>query len=195
MRLIAFTLLSFFVATSSTSRAGTVFELPSSIKLSEPVTALLETSQRFQDAQWRIIFFGYTHCSDVCPMSVMKMDRVIKSLQSEGIAAKGLFVSLDTDRDTEKKLSDYFSAYPDTFETLRAGDDQLSDLKAAFGVEAIDINRIASNENYLIDHSTSSFLVRKNEELIALFDMFRGDLDSQEVAERLAAAIKVNMAE
>src|SRR5688572_27956179 len=55
------------------------------------------------------VFFGFTHCPDVCPTTMFEVSEVLRALGPEGKSVRALFVTVDPERDTPEKLKDYLS--------------------------------------------------------------------------------------
>ncbi|MBS0317944.1 MAG: SCO family protein, partial [Proteobacteria bacterium] len=104
-----------------------------------------------------MLFFGYTHCPDVCPTSLTNMARVRKLLGPDGSRVQGLFVTLDPKRDTPQVLAQYVPAFDPGFLGLY-GDKQATaaaaaDFKVFFAAQKPD-----EGGNYTIDHSSGIFV-------------------------------------
>lgn len=66
-----------------------------------------------------MLFFGYTNCPDVCPITLAKMTHVVERLGADGRGVQGLFVTLDPERDTPEVLRRYMRAFHPDFAALR----------------------------------------------------------------------------
>lgn len=104
-----------------------------------------------------MLFFGYTHCPDICPTSLADMARVRKLLGPDGTRVQGLFVTLDPKRDTPQVLAQYVPAFDPGFLGLY-GDEQATaaaaaDFKVFFAPQKAD-----ERGNYTIDHSSGIFV-------------------------------------
>lgn len=68
---------------------------------------------KFSDlrGRWVVLFFGYTHCPDVCPQSLSDLSKAVKGLGPEAARVQPVFVSVDPERDTTKVLADYVGFY------------------------------------------------------------------------------------
>ena len=108
--------------------------------------------------KWSFIFFGYTHCPDVCPITMSVMADVYKDLSINNKEIQTVFVSVDPERDTTEKLSEYVNYFNQDFIGLGGNKDMVDSLTRQIGV-AYFLNNEEQKENYLVDHSASIFLI------------------------------------
>lgn len=117
----------------------------------------------------RLLFFGYTMCPDVCPMTLSKVVRIRELLGAGGDEVMTLFVSVDPARDTPEKLRAYLryfdlgdaAALTGTREEI----DAVVDLfKATYEIEQAD-----SAASYLVSHTSRLFLIDRRGKVRALF--------------------------
>ncbi|MGB1800479.1 MAG: SCO family protein [Gammaproteobacteria bacterium] len=115
--------------------------------------------------KWSFIFFGYTHCPDVCPITMSVMADVYKKLQPQHDDIQVIFASVDPDRDTTEKLAQYVSYFNKDFIGLGGDSEKVNSLTKQIGV-AYYINKEKQEENYLVDHTASIFLFDPKARLI-----------------------------
>jgi len=103
------------------------------------------------------LFFGYTHCPDVCPTTLADLARVMGMLGKDADRVQVLFVTLDPERDTRELLAQYPPAFYPTFIGL-SGDAQATEAAAkAFGI--IYQKQATKSGSYTLDHSAGTFLI------------------------------------
>lgn len=103
------------------------------------------------------LFFGYTHCPDVCPTTLADMARVMAMLGKDADKVQVLFVTLDPERDTREILAQYPPAFHPTFIGL-SGDAQATNQAAqAFGIAYQ--KQASKSGGYTLDHSAGTFLI------------------------------------
>ncbi|WP_321894240.1 SCO family protein [Paraburkholderia heleia] len=106
-----------------------------------------------------VLFFGYTHCPDVCPTTMAELSQALQQLGPD--AAKRvqvLFVTVDPERDTPQILSQYTAAFNPTFIGLRpASEDQLKQVAKDFRVYYA---KVPGNtpDSYTMDHTAASYV-------------------------------------
>jgi protein SCO1 len=112
-----------------------------------------------------LIFFGFTHCPDVCPTTLVKLAQVRKAA---GIAdLKVLFVSIDPQRDTPEVLGRYVHAFDPQFEGVTGEPQAIEALAHRFNVA---VNRVElPGGDYTMDHSAVVFLLNAQARVVAIF--------------------------
>jgi protein SCO1/2 len=128
-----------------------------------------------------LVFFGFTHCPDVCPTTLVKLAQVKKVLGLAGLQV--LFVSVDPGRDTPTALGLYVHAFDPNFIGLTGEPAALQKLTAQFGVA---VNRVdLPGGDYTMDHSAVLFLLNTHGQIVAIFTP---PFDVQHLAQDLQAA-------
>jgi protein SCO1 len=104
-----------------------------------------------------LIFFGYTHCPDVCPVTLSEYKQIRKQLGDQADKVTFLFVSVDPDRDTPQVLGDYTALFDPAIIGLTGAANELAPVYDAYGV--VHTVNPAENGNYTVDHTARTFLV------------------------------------
>ncbi len=120
----------------------------------------------------KLVFFGYTFCPDVCPLTLSNMRTVYDSLspdERKNVAA--VFVSVDPERDTPDRLGDYVHAFHPAFYGVHVPAESLEQVKQAYGVFSArrELDSSQSAAEYLVDHSAVVFLIDKDDQLRAIY--------------------------
>ena len=105
------------------------------------------------------IFFGFTHCPDVCPMTLNKMDIVINKLKKKNKALKVFFISVDTERDTPEAVKNYLSNFDNNFVGITGDPEKIFLLSKSWGILSQKI--FLENGEYNIDHSSPVILLKE----------------------------------
>src|SRR5437764_281101 len=84
--------------------------------------------------RWLLVFFGYTSCPDLCPTVLLEIAQALAQLGPAARRVQPIFVSVDPDRDTAKKLQDYVNDFDPRILPLRGTEDQLARAAKSFGV-------------------------------------------------------------
>jgi protein SCO1/2 len=116
---------------------------------------------RLSDHQGQIVlmFFGYTSCPDVCPMTLAEARRVLDGLGDEADQVTFLFITVDPERDTREVLSTYVSAFHPAIVGLRGTPDELEGVYRDYGIFAEKEELSESAVGYVINHTARVFLV------------------------------------
>lgn len=142
----------------STPRSVQNFALPAS---TGRIMRLSDFSGRYT-----LLFFGYTHCPDICPLTLFEVRRVVEQL-GDTLPLNVLFISVDGGRDTPEVLAQYISRFSPSFVGM-SGDPvtlaQLSiDYALSYRLEAPDVQG-----NYAVEHSTPVFVIDPQGQLTAV---------------------------
>ena len=107
--------------------------------------------------RWSLLFFGYSYCPDVCPMTLQTLAQVRRHMDAES-QTQLVFVSVDPERDTPQRLAEYVAYFDPALLGVTGEPDQIAALSDAAGA----FHRKAERDDggdYLVDHTTSLFLV------------------------------------
>lgn len=117
-----------------------------------------------------LLVFGYTHCPDVCPMTLMEMNRVRDQLGADADRVAFVFVSVDGDRDTPAWLNTYFNTrgINDYMIGLTGTEGQVRRVGADYGLYFKKNTTTGSAAAYLVDHTASSYLIDPQGRLSAI---------------------------
>lgn len=127
-----------------------------------------------------LIYFGYTFCPDVCPLDVVRNAEAIEILAERGLDAQPVFISVDWGRDTPETMLDYTDLIHPDLLGLSGSETQVRDAAQAY--RAYYKMHDMSDEFYLVDHSTFSYLVMPEE---GFAGFFRRELSGEELADRV----------
>jgi protein SCO1/2 len=118
---------------------------------------------------WSFLFFGYTHCPDVCPTTLSVLNSVATRLRERAGQTRFVFVSVDPERDTPDKLSQFVSYFNADFIGVTGTAEAIGELTRQLGVIAARVEDEAGADNYLVDHTASILLVDPDGRFHALF--------------------------
>ena len=104
------------------------------------------------------IFFGFTNCPDVCPMTLNKMDIVLDKLKKENKSIKLFFVSVDPERDTPEVIKDYLGSFENKFIGITGEKEKIFLLYKSWGIMSQKV--FTENGEYNIDHSSPVILLK-----------------------------------
>jgi protein SCO1/2 len=120
--------------------------------------------------KYTLMSFGYTHCPDVCPMTLTEYKRVKRELGDQSDEVNFVFVSVDGERDTPDLLGRYLGRFDPDFIGMTTDDDahmrEIADMFNVFYERRTLENTQAA---YIVDHTASTFLINPRGEIIALY--------------------------
>ncbi|NNG11807.1 MAG: SCO family protein [Halobacteria archaeon] len=121
------------------------------------------------EGHWSFIFFGYTHCPDVCPTTLSVLNSVATRLHDQPDPLRYIFISVDPERDTPDKMGQFVSYFNADFIGVTGTTEAITKLTQQLGVIAARVENKADVENYLIDHTASILLIDPDGRFHALF--------------------------
>jgi protein SCO1/2 len=104
-----------------------------------------------------VVFFGYTHCPDVCPTTMLELKQVLRRLGAEASRIQVLFVTLDPTRDTGEVLAQYVPSFDPGFVGLRGSEEATAAVAKDFKVFYQKVPG-KSPESYTLDHTAGLYL-------------------------------------
>ena len=123
------------------------------------------------DGKYRMIYFGYAYCPDVCPLDVQRMmqgyNRFRQAEPALAAQVQPLFVTVDPERDTPEVVGEFAAAFSDDLVGLTGTPAQIAAAAKAFAVY-YEKGETSEAGGYLMDHSRAAYLMGRNGEPIAL---------------------------
>lgn len=123
--------------------------------------------------KWSMLFFGYTHCPDICPITMNTLRGVRNKLKVEQEAISEntnyIFVSVDGERDTTDILKSYIEFFGQSFVGLAGNKAQVDSLASQLGVPYTIDDHEPGNSEYFVSHSGSIFLISPDGNLASIF--------------------------
>jgi len=135
-----------------------------------------ETGKNFSLAHfkgnWSLLFFGFTHCPDICPNTLYQLQQVRAELASqmpESALPVIYLVSVDPERDTPARLAEYLRFFDPAFKGLSGDDRQLRALTMQLGIAYHVAEPEAGSDEYAVDHSASLILLNPQAQMFGVF--------------------------
>ena len=117
-----------------------------------------------------LVFFGFTHCPDVCPTTLALLANVQKQVAQQDPAVSGIkvaLISVDPERDTPEQLGSYIASFRGDFIGLTGSASEIVKATRAFGVAAARVD--LGGGNYTMDHSAAVFALDSQARIVAVF--------------------------
>jgi len=141
--------------------------------------------RRLADFRGKVVmlFFGFTHCPDVCPTALTRAKEVKRLLGADGGRLQVIFVTVDPERDTAALMREYTAAFDSSFLGLRADADATKRVASEFKVF---YEKVPSGSSYTVNHSAFTYVFDAQGRLRLL-------LRHEQAAEQYAADIRTLM--
>jgi protein SCO1/2 len=144
-----------------------------------PEGLITQEGRPFGEAETRgkpvALFFGYTHCPDVCPTTLFELSNDLAALGEEAQSLQVVFVTVDPARDTPEVLKEYLSSFDPRIVALTGSIDAIVRLAHTYGTT---FRSLRSEEGYTIEHSPAVFLLGSDGQLAGVLS-FNEDRQAQ----------------
>lgn len=149
---------------------GTVINPPLMVRnFTLPASTGQDLSMYDLNGKYRMIFFGYLHCPDFCPLTMAEFKRVKQLLGEYADQVDFIYVSVDGARDTPELIASWLSNFDSTFIGFSGDDVTLADIQPDYGFYYQRRLDTGSQAEYVIDHSTRSYLLDREGRLRSSF--------------------------
>jgi len=118
-----------------------------------------------------LIFFGYTHCPDVCPTALFDISEVLHAMGKDADRVNAYFVTVDPERDTPPIMKDYLSSFDPHLKGLSGDAEQTRKVIAAYRVYAKKIP--TADGDYSMDHTALVYLMDRDGKFVHPFNLKR----------------------
>ena len=121
-----------------------------------------------------LLAFGFTHCTEVCPVTLAVLAQARKKLGAAGNEMQVVYVTVDPERDDAERMRKYLSSFDATFIGGTGMPGQLAAVRKNYGIVA---NKVASAGGYSVDHSSSVYMIDREGKLRAMMPYGRSSDD------------------
>jgi protein SCO1/2 len=118
-----------------------------------------------------LIFFGFTHCPDVCPTSLFEISEVLRAMGGDADRVNAYFISVDPERDTATAMKDYLSSFDPHLKGLTGNTDAVAKVISGFRVYAKKVP--LKDGDYTMDHTALIYLMDRDGKFVAPFNLKR----------------------
>jgi protein SCO1/2 len=163
--------------------------VPPGVSIGGPFELIDHTGRTVTDRDFRgrfmLVFFGFTHCPDICPTELQVVAEVLEKLGPRADRVAPLFVTVDPARDTPQVLADYVALFDPRLVGLTGSEAQIAATARAYRVYYAKATPPGAS-TYLMDHSSFLYLMAPDGAFRALF---RYGTPADEIARAIAAGL------
>ena len=123
-----------------------------------------------------IIFFGFTHCPDVCPTALFEMSEILRAMDKDANRINAFFVSVDPERDTPAIMKDYLGSFDPNLKGLTGSPEAVAEIVLAYRVYAKKVP--LKDGDYTMDHTALIYLMDRDGRFVAPFNIKRRPEDA-----------------
>jgi protein SCO1/2 len=118
-----------------------------------------------------LIFFGFTHCPDVCPTALFEMSEILRAMGKDADRVNAYFISVDPERDNKDAMKDYLSSFDPHLKGLTGDPDSIAKVLSAYRVYAKKVP--LKDGDYTMDHTALTYLMDRDGKFVAPFNLNR----------------------
>ena len=118
-----------------------------------------------------LIFFGFTHCPDVCPTSLFEISEVLRAMGKDADRVNAYFISVDPERDTKAAMKDYLSSFDPHLKGLTGDPEAMAKVISEFRVYAKKVP--LKDGDYTMDHTALIYLMDRDGRFVSPFNLKR----------------------
>jgi protein SCO1/2 len=118
-----------------------------------------------------LIFFGFTHCPDICPTSLFEISEVLRAMGKDADRVNAYFVSVDPERDTSAAMKDYLSSFDPHLKGLTGDAQAVAKVILDYRVYAKKVP--LKDGDYTMDHTALIYLIDRDGRFVSPFNLKR----------------------
>jgi protein SCO1 len=193
-RLITFIVAGFLIGALAgaaillvtTPRGGQPVQSSGTALVGGPFSLVGADGKTVTDADFRgrymLVFFGFTHCPDICPAELQVIAQALDKLGGKGKKVVPVFITLDPERDTPKAMAEYVKSFGPNFVGLTGSPEAIAAAARAYRVAYAKVENKESAGDYSVDHSALVYLMDPEGKYVTHFSYGTG---ADELAEKL----------
>ena len=170
-------------------REQPAFSETSMATIGGPFTLTASTGKPFSSAELNgkpaAVFFGFTHCPDVCPTTLARLTKLRRQLGKGDDALSIVFISVDPERDTPAEVDNYMKLYDSPVIGLTGTPAEIEQVKKQFGIYSRKAPQPGGG--YSVDHTATVILLDKNGQFSATLSPEEGDQVALDKLKRITA--------
>jgi protein SCO1 len=123
-----------------------------------------------------LIFFGFTHCPDVCPTTLFEISEVLKAMGEDGDRVNAYYISVDPERDTQAAMKEYLSSFDPRLKGLTGNAEEIAKVLSEYRVYAKKVP--LKDGDYTMDHTALIYLMDRDGKFVSPFNINRKPEDA-----------------
>lgn len=144
-------------------------------------------TEKTYTGKFMMVFFGFSHCQDVCPTELQVMTAAMQQLGSQADQIVPIFVSIDPERDTTTVMADYVKAFDPRLQGLTGTPEQIAEIARAYHAYYKKIPNEKNPDDYEMDHTSIIYIMRPDGSFIKHFNY---TTDAKALADDLKKVLK-----
>ena len=158
-----------------------------------PFALVSETGETVRESdfqgRYRLIYFGYTFCPDVCPLDTVRNAEAVDVLTERGYSVTPMMISIDPERDTPEAMGDFSANIHEKMVGLTGSAEQVDAASKAYRTYYKSHKDTEDSDYYTVDHSTFTYLVFPE---TGFAGFFRRELSGEQLADRVQCFLDAN---
>jgi protein SCO1 len=123
-----------------------------------------------------LIFFGFTHCPDVCPTTLFEISQVLKAMGKDAEGVNAYYISVDPERDTQAAMKEYLSSFDPRLKGLTGNAEEIAKVLSEYRVYAKKVP--LKDGDYTMDHTALVYLMDRDGKFVSPFNINRKPEDA-----------------
>jgi len=123
-----------------------------------------------------LIFFGFTHCPDVCPTTLFEISEVLKAMGKDADRVNAYYISVDPERDTQAAMKEYLSSFDPRLQGLTGNTQEIAKVLSEYRVYAKKVP--LKDGDYTMDHTALVYLMDRDGKFVSPFNINRKPEDA-----------------
>jgi len=197
-RLISFIVAGFLIGALAgaaillvtTPRGGQPVQSSGTALVGGPFSLVGAGGRAVTDADFRgrymLVFFGFTHCPDICPAELQVVAQALDKLGDKGKKVVPIFITLDPERDTPQAMANYVKSFGPNFVGLTGSPEAIEAAAKAYRVAYSKVENKGSAGDYSVDHSALVYLMDPEGRYVTHFSY---GLSADQMAEKLGKSL------
>jgi protein SCO1/2 len=133
-------------------------------------------TEKSMEGRPSLVFFGFTHCPDVCPTTLFEMSEVLKAMGKDGDRVNAYYISVDPERDTQAAMKEYLSSFDSRLKGLTGSSEAIAKVLSEYRVYAKKVP--LKDGDYTMDHTALIYLMDRDGKFVAPFNINRKPEDA-----------------